>query len=262
METGASKDDTCLDCSAYLPASGNEYTEFGICLNDDAFESFVDELLKGPIPDSCRALVEEKKFQGDCHPPCRDFYRVESFEIEDDSPLGRRLHSLMERGELTADALEAALFEERVNRTDWKSQPVDHHARELESGRAEERDKAIDSLGAYIALENPKALEALLQFLAGLPVPITIAEVHLKMRILSQLSHTKKKGIVAPYLIKELGRTPSNNTTRQWILEILRFLELCPSDVVKEPLERMLAANRFSQRLRSRVLDVIARSRY
>lgn len=249
---------TCLDCSAYLPASNNEFTEFGICMNDDAFEPFVEELLQGEIPQSCLALVEEKKFLGENRPACADFRKIESWEIDDNSPLGQKLSHLLEIGELTKESFEAAVFEERVRQIDWKTMPVDQYAGKLESGCAEEREKAISTLGALVALENPEALHALLRFLAKLPPPATIGEVHLKTEILRQLSHTKQREAVAPYIIEELGRIQSNNTTRQWIIEILQFLDRCPLETVKAPLENILAHRQFSFRLRRRILNMIS----
>ncbi len=71
----------------------------------------------------------------------------------------------------------------------------------------------------------------------------------------------KYKEPVVPFLIEELGRTKSDNTTRQWIQEILQFLERCPLQVIKEPLEQMLADGRFSLRLKRRVLNLISDSR-
>ncbi len=251
---------TCLECSAYLPASNDEATEFGICLNDGAFEPFVEELLTGPIPDSCRALVEQKKFQGETHFICSDFHQVESIEIEDNTLLGQRLRGLAEKGKLTPEAVEAAIFEDRVKHIEWKTQPVDQYAWQLERGIPEERDKAISSLGALIALENLEAFQALLRFLASLPPPTTLREVHLKSRILRQLSYVKHKEAVVPHLVEELGRTKSDNTTRQWILEILQFLARCPRQVIREPLEQMLADGRFSFKLKRRVLNLISDS--
>ncbi len=252
---------TFLECSAYLPASNDEATEFGICLNDDAFEPSVEELLNGLIPDSCRALVEQKKFQGETHSICANFQQIESIQIEDSTVLGQRLRSLAEKGELTPEAVQDAIFEDRVKHIDWKTQPVDQCTWQLERGVPEERDKALCTLGALIALENLEAVQVLLRFLASLPPPTTLREVHLKSRILRELSTVKYKEAVVPYLMEELGRTKSNNTTRQWILEILQFLERCPLQVIKEPLEQMLADGRFSLRLRRRVLNLISDSR-
>ncbi len=251
---------TCLECSAYLPASYNEFTEFGICLNDDTFEPFAEELLTGPIPDSCQALVEQKKFVGELHSTCPDFQPLESFEIDDNSRLGQRLRSLSEKGELTPETLEAALFEERVNQIDWKTQPVARYIRELESDDPNVRDKAISSLSALIALENHEAFLTLFRFLANLPPPTSIKEVHLKIDILGKLGAVRHRELIAPYLIQELGRTTSDNTTRQWILEILRILERCPLEAIKEPLEQVLAQRQFSYRLKRRIQDLISDS--
>jgi hypothetical protein len=250
--------ETCLECGSYLPASYNEFTEFGVCLNDEAFEPFVEELLEGVIPDSCRELVERKKFQGETHTICADFQAVQSFEIGDDTILGQQLRRLAEKGELTPEALEAAVWEERLNHIDWKTQPVDRYSRQLESYIPEERDKAISSLGALISLENPEAFQTLLRFLVNLPPPTTVREVHLKMDILRQISFTNHREAVVPYLIEELGRTTSNNTTRQWIHDILQFLERCPLEVIQDPLDEMLARRQFSFRLRRRILDMIS----
>lgn len=260
MDTDTPDHKTCLECGTYLPASNDEFTEFGICLYDDAFEPFVEELLKGSFPDSCRALVEQKKFQGEAHAICANYQQVQSIEIDDSTHLGQQLRRLAEKGELTPDALEDAVLEERAKHIDWSRQPVDSYRGQLESDIPEERDKAISSLGALISLDNTEAFETLIRFLANLPPPKTLHEVHLKMDILRQLSFTRHREAVAPHLIEELSRTTSNNTTRQWILEILRFLEHCSSEVVIESLKQMLAHRQFSFKLRRRILNMISDS--
>ena len=218
----------------------------------------MEELLEGVIPDSCRELVEQKKFQGETHTICADFQPVQSFEITDNTILAQQLRRLAEAGELTPEALEAAVWEEQLKRIDWKTQPVDRYARQLESAVPEERDKAISSLAALISFDNPEAFQTLLRFLVNSPPPTTLREVHLKMDILRRMSSIKHSEAVAPRLIEELGRTASNNTTRQWILDILQFLERCPLEVIKDPLEEMLAHGQFSYKLRRRILDMIS----
>ncbi|MEW6664397.1 MAG: hypothetical protein AB1512_04145 [Thermodesulfobacteriota bacterium] len=249
---------TCIDCSAYLPVPPEDLTESGICLNDEAFEPFVEDLLAGSIPASCQVLIEQKKFVAD-RPACPDFQESEIIEIDDDSPLGQELRRLGERGELTAETLENAIIEEGLRRTDWKTLPVDQYAKQLESRRTKERDAGISSLGAMIALGNRAAFQTLLQYLSSLGPPTTIKEVHLKKEILRQLGCWKDRSPVAPVLIQELGRTPSNNTTRQWISDILKFLERCPLEVVQDPLERMLSDKKFSFKLMRRVKEVLWR---
>jgi hypothetical protein len=201
----------CFDCSAYLPIPPEEPTEFGLCLKDEAFEPFVEDLLAGSIPASCRMLAERKKLLGD-RPACPDFEESEIIEIDDESSLGRELRRLGERGELTPESVEKAVIEEGLSRIDWKTMPVDRYARQLGRKRSRERDEGISSLGAMIALGNPAAFQALLQYLSSLAPPRTIKEVHLKKEILRQLACWKDSSAVAPVLIQELGRIPSDNT--------------------------------------------------
>jgi len=248
---------TCLDCSAYLPASGKEPTEFGICLKDEAFEPFIEELLEDLNFTSCRDLIEEKKFVGEDRRACPDFEELERIEIDDNSPFGKELRRLADSGELTPDTLESALFEEQVRRIDWKTVPVDDYVRRLQSRDPKDRKSAISGLGALIASGNSAALQALIEFLRSLPPPATINEVHFRKEILWHLSCTSDRATVAPCLIDDLYRTPSNNTTKQWISDILRFLKSCPLDVIEEPLEGMLSDKRFSYRLKKKIREML-----
>jgi hypothetical protein len=250
---------TCIDCASFLSIPPDELTEFGICLNDEEFEPFVEELLQGRILGACKGLLEKRQFAGD-RPACPDFQEQEFIEIDDDSPFGQALRRLGERGELTLGTLENEIFKEQVRRTDWKTLPVDQYVKQLESNRSRERDKGISSLGAMIALGNQAAFETLLGFLASLPLPANINEVHLKKEILRHLDRWKDKSAVAPVLIEELGRMPSNNTTRQWISDILLFLERCSLKVIKDPLTRMLAERKLSPGIRKRVAEILSGS--
>jgi len=38
----------CSNCASFFPASMEDATEFGICLNDEEFEPFIEELLGNP----------------------------------------------------------------------------------------------------------------------------------------------------------------------------------------------------------------------
>ncbi len=248
---------TCLDCGAYLPASEEELTEFGICLKDNAFEPFIEELLEGPSFDSCRPLIEKKKFVGEDRSVCPDFEQSEHIEIDDDSPLGKELHRLSERGELIPEAFEAAVLEEQLRRVDWKMFPVDDYASQLQSSKPDEQNDAISSLGALIAHGNSEAFNVLLGFLKDLSPPATMKEVHLRKEILRHLFCANDKAAVTHCLIEELDRIPSNNTTRQWFSEIFRFLQHCQIEVIREPLERMLSDKRFSYRVKRKIKEML-----
>lgn len=259
MNDSALVEKACLDCSAYLPASAEELTEFGICLNEEAFEPFLEELLENSIPASCQSLVEQEKFVGD-RPACLDFQESERMEIDDSSPLGQELRRLAERRKLTLEALEAALLEERVRKIDWKTVGVDPYAVPLQSKDPEGRNAAISSLGALVAFGNPAAFQLLLQFFAGLPAPRTTGEAHLKLETLRRLSCSRDNAAISPYLIDDLHRMQSNNTTRQWVSAIFEFLGRCPFDVIQKPLASILADKRFSPNFRKKVEKTLSLS--
>ena len=248
-----------MDCNDYLPIPSDEPTEFGICLRDEAFEPYIEALMEGEVPGSCQALLEIKKFVGD-RPACPDFDEAEIIEVDDDSPLGLELRRLSDGGEPEPEALLNAAFENLFRSIDWKASPVDLYEKQLKSHRSSERNEAISRLSALIALGNPAAFRVLLRFLSSLPAPATIEAVHLKMEILRHLEFWRDKSDVAPTLIKELDLIPSNNTTRQWISAILKFLEHCPLQLIEDPLRRMLAERKFSARRRKTVTMLLSRS--
>jgi hypothetical protein len=109
-----------------------------------------------------------------------------------------------------------------------------------------------------ISLGNPAAFQVLLRFLLSLPPPATIKDVHLKMEILRHLDFRRDKSALAPILVEDLGRIPSNNTTRQWISDILRVLERCPLQAIEAPLRRMLAEKKLSPGIRKRVAEILS----
>jgi hypothetical protein len=238
-----------------------EATEFGICLNDEEFEPFIDELLENSNYDSCKDLINSKKFDGE-QEACEEFEEMESIEIDDNSPLGRELSRLIKAGELTPEIFEQALLEEQIRNIDWTIMPVDQYEAQLKHRDPESRRKAISSLYGMISLGNKEAFRVLFNFFKELPAPKTIKEVHFKKEILRHLERSETRTILLPYLIDELYRTVSNNTTRQWITDIFRFLEYSPLELVREPLEKMMKEKRFSYRLKQKIKNILTHGNY
>jgi len=251
---------TCFNCSYCITALATEPTEYGICLNDEAFEPFMEELLDDLDYSSCQDLIEQKKFLGD-REACPDFEWCDSIEIDDDSPLGRELRRLEKAGKLTAETFENAVIEEQLRKIDWKTVSVDNHVGNLKSADPKKRAEAIRSLGGLAGLGNRAAFETLFDFLRSLPPPTTVEQVHLKRDLLHGLETAEERERVAPFLIDELLRIPSNNTTRQWLSDIFRFLERCPWEEIHEPLERMLEERRFSPKFKDKIQETLFRSR-
>jgi len=246
----------CFDCASYFPARLSEATEYGICLQDDAFDPVAEEMLEGRMDDACRELVERKKFAGG-RAACEAFEPAELWEIEDDSPLARGFFRLAETGELDREALGQLLSLIQLDAVDWSAVPIDEHEAQLESGSAEEREAALQSLAGLMRLGNRAACDALTRFLKSLAPPTTLDEVRFKVRLLERLEREETREALVPHLVEELHRTPSNNTTRQWISAVFRYLERAPLDLTREPLERMLRDKRFSPRLKKKMKEIL-----
>lgn len=245
----------CFNCNQFFPTSMDEPTEFGICLSDNAFEPFIDELLENPKTASCQELIHCKKFSGE-QEACHDFEEIEEgIEIDENSPLGVALSRLIETGELNRESFKAALLEEQIRNIDWKTIPVDQYVTQLNSSDPKEQQTAISGLSGLIALGNMEAFHELFIFFKQLPSPTTIAEVHFKIELLRHFNHSSTRTMLIPEY--ELYQTASNNTTRQWITEIFRFLESSPRGEIREPLEKMLRDKRFSHRLKKKMRKIL-----
>jgi hypothetical protein len=112
-----------------------------------------------------------------------------------------------------------------------------------------------------ITLGNKAAFRELFTFFRHLSPPKTIEEVHFKKDLLRHLESAGSRTALTKFLLDELYNTPSNNTTRQWISAIFRFLEYSPLEEVREPLEKMLSDNRFSYRLKQKIKDILYRGK-
>lgn len=73
---------TCFDCNNFFPdLLSSMPTEFGICLNDKAFDPFIEEMLDNENFECCRELIQEKRFDGNCD-TCEDFEQCETIDLE------------------------------------------------------------------------------------------------------------------------------------------------------------------------------------
>lgn len=248
----------CFNCNYFFPDC-DDFTEYGICLDDEAFEPFIDELFEMNYS-SCRELVEAKKFPGG-RDACEKYDEIEMEEIDENSSLRELLEKYNETGEIDQELLRYAVIEEQLNNVDYKTLPVTPYLDDLHSGDQMRQKRALNRLETLILQENREAFEVLLDLLKNLPLPQKIEEVHQKIRILECLEHGEgdQRSKLIPLLIDELYRIPSNNTTRQWITKILKVLARSPEGEVRQPLETLLQKRKFSIRLRSRIEEVLYR---
>lgn len=248
----------CFNCTYFFPA-GEEVTEYGICLGDNAFDPYIEELLENFNFASCQDLIEKKKFPGE-NEACEKFEEAEILEADDDSPLGELLNHFKETGEIDQEKFKEAILEEQLKHIDFKTLPVEPYLKKLENGDKEEQKKALRSLGSLLSLGNREAFEVLFDYLKVLPPPEKIEDVHLKIDILEELKRgdaPDQRSRLISLLIEELSKVASNNTTRQWITKILQYLARAPEAEVRQPLETLLKKRKFAFRTRQKIEAVL-----
>lgn len=250
---------TCMDCNHFFPATLNKPTAVGICLQDTAFDPYIDELFEDRKSPPCQALVEEKKFMGD-NSACPQFDEVDQgIEIDDDSALGKIVSALIDKGVFSKESFEAAVLEEQFNQMDLKTLPIDGYLKDLNDPDPQKQEQSVTSLGSLASLGNDKAHEVLYRYFQDLPEPASINDVHFICHVFKYLREAENKTRLIPAVIDRLYQTPSNNMTRQLISELFRFLESCPPADVRAPVEKMLTSRQFSYRLKQKMKSILAR---
>ncbi len=246
----------CFNCNQFFLINYSKLTEFGICISDQVFEPFIDELLEDPDSASCQDLIRLKKFTGEKE-ACDEFEELEEVEIDDNSPLGLKLSRLSETGNLDIESYKEAVLDEKIRNIDWKTVPVEKYVTQLKNSDPGEQKAAISSLCGLISLGNNKAFKELFIYFKQLLPPETIEEVHFRKELLRHFGLAKNRDLLIPQLIDELYRIPSNNTTRQWISDIFQFLGDSPPEKIQKPLEKMLKDKKFSHRLKKYIKNII-----
>ncbi|MCK4614904.1 MAG: hypothetical protein KAU14_08880 [Thermoplasmata archaeon] len=246
---------TCINCNYFFPDLRNLPTEFGICLNDEAFEPFIEEMLDNENLECCGDLIDRKRFDGNCE-ACEDYEECETVDLKEDfgQEFAEEIERLRDEGMLTKET-----FQEALLRRELRSRTVEDHAEELQDTDPQERLNAVSSLAALTTFGNEDASRLLFGYFRELPPPLTLNEVHFKMEVFRHLSNVEEPGILVPVLVDELYNTPSNNTTKQWLSEIFRFFERCPVESIREPLKKMLGDRRFSYRRKQRMKEILRR---
>ncbi len=76
----------CFYCNSFFPSSEGP-TEYGICLEDNDFEPYTEELLENSNYASCQELINSKQFPGK-QKACDKFKLAEIIKIDDDTSMG------------------------------------------------------------------------------------------------------------------------------------------------------------------------------
>lgn len=243
----------CINCNSFFPADSS-LTEYGICLMDESFEPYIEELFEKSNYDCCRDLINNSKFAGN-KDACKDFELTETIEIDEE--FEEDILKLAKDNALTVESLRNLLLIKEIERIDWKNYPIESYSKLLQSNNKKDVISGINSLGGLISLGNDKAFIALCEYYKKLPPAQNLEDVYFKMDILRQLNYKKDRKELVDCLVDELYKTPSNNTTRSLILKIFKIMKSIPLDLKKEALEKMLKDKRFSYRLKEKMKNML-----
>ncbi len=246
----------CFNCNQFFPLFYGEPTEYGVCLLEPALDPYLEDILEDLENAPCQDLLHEKRFSGNTE-VCENFEEIEEgFELKDDYAFVEELKEIVESGEEDPERVQEALTSAYI-RHRFRTDSVEGLIEAFDSGDLEAKKKTVHTLGGLICFDNKEAFEALLNFFKRLPPPSTIEEVHFKMEVLNELSRSQTKSPLIPILIQELYDVRSNNTTKQWVTKILRFLNGCPLEETREPLEKLLKESNLTYRRKDQIKTIL-----
>jgi hypothetical protein len=234
-------DRICQNCGSFFQGSedinARVCPSLGICLNDEAFEPFIDDIIEKEDFSSCHDLYLQKRYNGEKE-ACDDFTAPEMIDLPEGMSIYEYLHY---------EALDNEL----------KNQNVDGIIQYFYSSDSETVNKALSAISIYFYSGNDGAFEGLLNYYLSLDPAESLDDVHLRKRIIDMLSrYDSNKRVIEAY-VKELERTPSNNTTRQLYSLVLNRLKLCPHDIVDDLLFDLLNKKQYSYKMKNRIMEII-----
>lgn len=235
----------CYNCSNFFMDVNDLEGNLGVCIKDEAFEEYLDEILENSDFSVCIDLYKEKRFDGE-RDVCADYDEVEIIE-DDESENG---------SQMTEEE-----FEKRYEI--YQTQDVDDIAKYLSSEEEKLRNKAISALLYLMNFNNKNAFDTMLNYYKNLPPIESIEEVHFRLKILDRFYYFNINedcsNDLIEMLVDELYKVQSNNTTRQLFSSILEFLSKsrCESDIVIDKLSWLLSNRKFSSKMEQNILSVI-----
>ncbi|MBT9174107.1 MAG: hypothetical protein DDT21_02518 [Syntrophomonadaceae bacterium] len=225
-------DKICQNCSSFFQDSKDLCTDLGVCLRDDAFEPFLDEIMENADFSNCYEMYLKKRFDGGKE-ACDQYEEPEIIEIPDGEDINVYLHI-----------------------ENMKHQNVDEIIKYFYDANNKIVNKAISMISRYVRIGNESAYEGLINYYMGLGPAESLDDVYFRIKIIDILSSKESEKNTIDAYVNELARTPSNNTTRQLYTEILKRLSKCPSKMVQEPLLELLGKKKYSYKIKNRILEV------
>ncbi len=246
----------CFNCNSFYPADNKDF-DYGICLNDVEFESYLDELIERQNYDCCKELIARKRFHGDTE-ACEHIEYCEVIEIDDASSVGKLLKEKVSGSDIRKERFRDAVLLDYIKNIDWKTMPVEAYVTGLYGSSEKERKSAIDILSSMMYQGNKNAQTLLLDYANNLPLCKTIDDVHVRLEFLRRIDSSECRVPFIPFVEKELNVTQINATTTQWITALLKYMSKCPFELIREPLVKMLKNKRFSYKRKNQIKDILS----
>lgn len=218
----------CFHCCYFLMEVGVE--NLGVCMADEAFLPFEDEIYDSGNFDCCYELYLEKRYDGN-QEACPQYEEVEiigCYEEDDEDQL--------------------------IN--EFKCRPMDDVLAALVGADSNRIHRIVNILYPYISYRNESAFRGLLDFYNGLPGAEELEDAHTRIHIIDALERWGGPETVGA-LVNELKRTPSNNVTRKLYTKILKTLKRFPAELITEPIEKLLAEKKFSYKIKKRIEELL-----
>lgn len=219
----------CRNCASFFQHYDDMPGDWGVCMYDQDFEPYLDEIMDGNDFDCCRELYDAKRFDASGE-PCEKFEFPHVMTMEELA----RYRLTLEDPEVTLSELRAQLYHEDPTVT----------------------AAAIQSLSLYLAWPDDNRLALLREYYLGLGPAQTLEDGQTRKKILETLRRRLSEAEFTQTLVHELYRSPSNNTTRGLLTYVLNQLERLPLDIIEEPLLELLEKKKFSPRFKKRIQDL------
>jgi hypothetical protein len=222
----------CQNCGSFF--QDDDDCDFSICMMDEKFEPYADEIIDNGNFSCCHELFLRKRFEYSTE-ACEHFEEIECLDI----PEGMDLETYIKLESLktaNVDGVTKYLYNDDINLVKY----------------------ALSETFHYVYLGNKGAFEGLLEYYLSLGPAEKLEDVHLRMGIIEVLQRYEDddERIIKAYA-KELERTPSNNTTRQLYTLVLKRLRRCNYEIVADLLYKLLERKEYGAKLRKRIIDTI-----
>lgn len=232
----------CLNCS-YFFQSCNDEPNFGICIDDETFEPFLDEMFENGKIECCEDLYSSKRYDGDrdaCDKfePCTYTYPEDDADEEDDE-------------------IDEADLRERIVQQ-YLDLDIGAYIAALPDCDNEKAKNILLNIMTAVSFGHKNALDLLIKYYSGLGPVTDLEDARRRIIIIDMLDRSIEEDTrVVDAFINELYRSQTTYFTRALFLRILYHFEYCDRKLLVEPIKKLLSKKQFSNIMTKRLQDIM-----